>query len=209
MQSWKSSDISSHSGQQATRFRESLFEFASDYIYVLWTDEELVAFIKAEYPQYLQFFSSLKVNVKRADIGRYLFIHRFGGIYCDLDIQLLRNVSEVVEGGLRLASPDRFSSSSAATSSYISTVSFDRPVEFFSYKSWEFEKNLFGIPRSASSRQPRGSIPTPHREVTPIPHSADWKFFDRSIISFPLFSLLLRLTLVTPSSEASKACSYS
>lgn len=197
MQTWKSHDISSHS-KSALHSRESLLKFASDYIYVLWTDNELVDFIRMEYPQYLKFYLSLKLNVKKADIARYLCIHRFGGIYSDLDITLSRNITELVQGGLSFHDKTLFQLAESPTASSISmtlsSINFSRPVDFFTYKSIEFERDTFGLPTSFSTRQRYKKVEKHHESF------AGNALFG-SIKGFPLYMRVIEDAIrCTPSS---------
>lgn len=61
-----------------------------DWEYRLWTDEDNLAFVETEYPEYLDLFINLPKNIMRADVIRYLIMYRIGGLYLDLDYEMLR-----------------------------------------------------------------------------------------------------------------------
>jgi hypothetical protein len=64
--------------------------------YHLWLDSELDAFVEAEYPAYIELFRSYPNPVQRADLGRYLLLHRFGGLYADMDTDCLGSLEPLV-----------------------------------------------------------------------------------------------------------------
>ena len=57
-----------------------------DYEYKLWTDESSIEFIKEFYPWFLPTFMNYNLNIQRADVIRYFVLHKYGGVYMDLDI---------------------------------------------------------------------------------------------------------------------------
>jgi len=54
---------------------------------MFWTDRMLVDFVARHYPDFLATFCSYQNGVMRADAGRYLLMHHFGGVYADLDCE--------------------------------------------------------------------------------------------------------------------------
>ena len=62
-----------------------------EWKHVLWNDEDCEAFIKNEYPQYYQMYMSYDRIIQRSDIVRYLFLHKYGGIYADLDYMVIKD----------------------------------------------------------------------------------------------------------------------
>ena len=44
----------------------------------------------------MRIFNAFNVNIKRWDFARYLILLRFGGLYIDLDVELLKDIKEVV-----------------------------------------------------------------------------------------------------------------
>lgn len=57
-----------------------------DFTYKLWTDELALDFIKTHYPWFLPTYLGYKFDIQRADVIRYFVLHKYGGIYMDLDI---------------------------------------------------------------------------------------------------------------------------
>ncbi|MBL4806284.1 MAG: glycosyltransferase [Rhodobacteraceae bacterium] len=53
--------------------------------YRFWTDEDLHAFVENEYPDMWPLYQIVEKPVQKADIARYLIMHKFGGVYADID----------------------------------------------------------------------------------------------------------------------------
>jgi len=51
-----------------------------------WTDQDIDALIAQHYPWFLETFRAYEYGIQRADAFRYFVLHRYGGIYADLDI---------------------------------------------------------------------------------------------------------------------------
>jgi mannosyltransferase OCH1-like enzyme len=60
------------------------------WTYRLWTDEEMDAHVRASHPALHPVYAAFEKNVMRADVFRYVLMHDFGGLYCDLDYEFLR-----------------------------------------------------------------------------------------------------------------------
>ena len=56
---------------------------------ILWTDRMLLEFVEEHYRDLLDIYCSYRTPVQRADVGRYMILHKFGGVYADLDSECL------------------------------------------------------------------------------------------------------------------------
>jgi mannosyltransferase OCH1-like enzyme len=72
------------------RYREQLLALHPDWKYNFWTDEESLAFVKSEFPDMLDIYVRLPKNIMRVDIIRYMWLYRLGGLYMDMDYEMLR-----------------------------------------------------------------------------------------------------------------------
>ncbi len=61
-----------------------------DWDYKLWTDDDNLAFVKEEFPDFLETFEGYPRNIMRADVIRYLIMYRLGGVYLDTDYEMLK-----------------------------------------------------------------------------------------------------------------------
>ena len=62
-----------------------------DHDYRLWDDETMDTFVEREYPQYYKEYVSFPLTILKIDFCRPLLLHKFGGIYGDLDYLVLHN----------------------------------------------------------------------------------------------------------------------
>lgn len=66
--------------------------------YILWTDQENRNLVKDHYPWFLTTFDNLPTNIMRADVSRYMYMHKYGGIYSDLDMESLSPLDSYILG---------------------------------------------------------------------------------------------------------------
>uniref|UniRef100_A0A1I8HS87 Glycosyl transferase n=1 Tax=Macrostomum lignano TaxID=282301 RepID=A0A1I8HS87_9PLAT len=85
---WKSDRVSAYFAKQL----KSWTDIHPGWTYVLWRDADLDRFVAKHYTGALQKFRSLKENIMRVDMARYLILHHFGGVYADLDYTLVRSL---------------------------------------------------------------------------------------------------------------------
>ena len=62
----------------------------SDCEHMMWDNEEIQELI-AEYPQYENLYNWFPDNISRYDLARYLILHKYGGIYIDMDFFIFKN----------------------------------------------------------------------------------------------------------------------
>jgi len=84
-QTWKSQEIPEEWKSHVASWKR----FHPDWEYLLRTDEDNREFIKEYYPEILSIYDSYTYNIQRADAVRYLILHKFGGLYADMDIECL------------------------------------------------------------------------------------------------------------------------
>ena len=56
-----------------------------EYEYRFYNDEDILAFLKNDFPDFLEGYKKLKYGASKADIWRYLTIYKYGGVYADMD----------------------------------------------------------------------------------------------------------------------------
>src|SRR5262249_48558319 len=57
-----------------------------DFEYVFFDDAEVDAFVKKEFPQYIEIFENFRFRIQKYDFFRYLAVFRLGGFYFDTDV---------------------------------------------------------------------------------------------------------------------------
>ena len=64
--------------------------------YEFWTDARNRQLIADYYPEFLEMYDSYPYGIQRSDAARYFILHKYGGVYADLDIQPRRPVGEIL-----------------------------------------------------------------------------------------------------------------
>ena len=80
-QTWKTTEIPDEWKDAVNSCKE-----IHDYKYILWTDEDMIIFVKKEFPHLYELYTSYKYDIQRCDAFRYLVLYKYGGIYLDMDI---------------------------------------------------------------------------------------------------------------------------
>lgn len=92
-QTWKTEDVPSHWATSSEAWKA----LHPDWIYLLWTDADIEAYIEALWPDAVPIFERLEEPIQRVDLWRYFVLRDFGGIYCDLDIRPKDCIGPVLE----------------------------------------------------------------------------------------------------------------
>tara|TARA_R110000796_G_scaffold74470_1_gene167545 strand:+ start:1767 stop:2438 length:672 start_codon:yes stop_codon:yes gene_type:complete len=69
----------------------------NQYIYKLWDESDCYDLIREDYPEYEDLWDDFRFEIQKCDFIRYLILHRYGGIYLDLDIYPIRDMTELFE----------------------------------------------------------------------------------------------------------------
>jgi mannosyltransferase OCH1-like enzyme len=85
-QTWKSNSIP----KKWLLFVKKVQTLNPGWSYKLWTDEDNDEFVKKEFPDFYQIFTGFSRNIMRADAIRYLIMYKYGGVYLDLDYEVLK-----------------------------------------------------------------------------------------------------------------------
>jgi hypothetical protein len=92
-QTWKDAAVPA----AFSRYMESWKRFHPGWEFKLWTDADLAGFVDSRCPEYGNLFHSYPQPIMRADLGRYLVLREFGGIYADLDAEAVASVKPLLE----------------------------------------------------------------------------------------------------------------
>ena len=85
-QTWKSRELSEPLAGYCSSWRR----LNPDCEYRFYDDARCTDFVRSEYPELAALYDSLPLAIMRADLFRYLVIHRIGGLYCDIDMECLQ-----------------------------------------------------------------------------------------------------------------------
>ena len=71
-------------------YQEKLHALHPDWEHKIWSDEDNLAFVEREFPDMLDIYLKLPKNIMRVDVIRYFLLYRVGGLYLDMDYEMLR-----------------------------------------------------------------------------------------------------------------------
>lgn len=64
------------------------------WLYHYTTDVENRQYVQEQFPKYLETYDNLPYPIQRADMIRYMYLYKMGGVYSDLDIVPIRPLSD-------------------------------------------------------------------------------------------------------------------
>jgi len=91
MQTWKNKDVPSEWKSSLN----SVKKIMPDWKYVLMTDEDNLNFVKTHFPDFVKTYKSLEYPIMKADAIRYMFLYVYGGVYMDLDIEVVKEFDDL------------------------------------------------------------------------------------------------------------------
>jgi hypothetical protein len=92
-QTWISADVP----PRLRGYRDSWLRHHPDWEHHLWTDADNFRLISERYPDFLPYFASTVPPILRIDLVRLAYLHAFGGVYADLDYELLKPVDPLLD----------------------------------------------------------------------------------------------------------------
>lgn len=69
---------------------QSVRRYHKGWEYRLWTDEAMDRHVRIQHPDLYRVFTRFERQIMRVDVFRYVLMHDFGGLYCDLDYEFVR-----------------------------------------------------------------------------------------------------------------------
>lgn len=76
--------------------RDSWLVQNPDWTYVCWNVKRADELVKHHYAHHLELYKNYPYPIQRCDVARYFFLHRYGGLYADMDYHCNKPWSEVV-----------------------------------------------------------------------------------------------------------------
>ncbi len=68
-----------------------------DFEYIVWNDSDIEEFVKKNYPQYIDLYNLYPLTLCKIDFTRFLILHKYGGIFSDMDIYVVKNFYDVLQ----------------------------------------------------------------------------------------------------------------
>lgn len=66
-------------------------EHHPDYHYILWDNYLVNTLLNRHYPWFSETYREFKYFINKVDAARLMIIHRYGGIYADLDVEAVKS----------------------------------------------------------------------------------------------------------------------
>lgn len=85
-QTWKTDEIP----KKWVPFAHKVKALNPDWEYKLWADSDNDEFVQKEFPDFYETFQGFSRGIMRADVIRYLIMYKIGGVYLDLDYEMLQ-----------------------------------------------------------------------------------------------------------------------
>jgi len=64
-----------------------------EFTYIMWDNDMIVELIKKTFPQFMVIYDSYPKLVQKVDAAKYIILYHFGGIYIDMDLECIHNLS--------------------------------------------------------------------------------------------------------------------
>jgi mannosyltransferase OCH1-like enzyme len=84
-QQWKTGEMPVH----FAAWRSALLRTFPEHRHILWTDETQRGLVAEHYGWFLETYDAYPRGILRADAARVFILHRYGGLYLDLDYEVL------------------------------------------------------------------------------------------------------------------------
>ena len=79
------------------QYSKALREMNPSWQYKFWSDEDNYNLIKDHYGWFLPTYEAYKWPVQKADACRYFYMHRYGGVYLDFDMEPIRPIVKLIK----------------------------------------------------------------------------------------------------------------
>ena len=76
--------------------KQNWIDLHDDWLYVFWNDDMLREIVDLHYHFFLQKYDSYPYFIQKVDAARIFMLHRYGGIYSDMDLKPLRKMDELL-----------------------------------------------------------------------------------------------------------------
>lgn len=75
---------------------DNIGKYAPNHKFVIFDDKDIIRFLKKNYPKrVLETFCSLRKGAHKADLFRYCYLYKYGGVYIDIKTVLMKNIEDI------------------------------------------------------------------------------------------------------------------
>ena len=75
---------------------QTCVDMSPDFEHILWNNSMVLDMLHKHFPAHVENYNSYSYGVQRADAARYFILHKYGGIYIDMDIECKAPLSDVI-----------------------------------------------------------------------------------------------------------------
>lgn len=93
-QTWKDHNVPRHIYKES--WQDSWKNMSPDWEYKFWTDEDNERLVRDDYSMFWDTFQKVDKGVVKSDLCRILYLHKYGGIYADMDFICLRDLTPIL-----------------------------------------------------------------------------------------------------------------
>jgi hypothetical protein len=68
-----------------------------EYEYRFYDDDDIINFIRDNFPAYLEAYKKIKYGASRADLWRYLIMYKYGGVYAEMDCRCINPLRQWID----------------------------------------------------------------------------------------------------------------
>lgn len=83
--------------ERLKKYRDSWSEKNPDWFRMEWDLEKSETLVRLFYPEHLEMYKFYPYQIQRCDMVRYCFLHRYGGLYADMDFFCNKPFSQVLD----------------------------------------------------------------------------------------------------------------
>ncbi len=82
--------------KECSKYEETWINKNPDWFHVVWDTRRSRELVKNCYPQHQELYDGYRWEIQRCDAVRYFFLHRYGGLYADMDYVCHKPWTDVV-----------------------------------------------------------------------------------------------------------------
>ena len=82
--------------QKYRKWQNSWKENNNNYQYIFWDKKSIYKLLEENYPEYYEEYISLDKIIKKCDAARYFILHKYGGVYADLDTISYKSIDSLL-----------------------------------------------------------------------------------------------------------------
>lgn len=78
------------------KYRDSWLIKNPDWTYICWNLERCSKLVYTYYPEHREMYEQYSYQIQKCDCVRYFILHRYGGVYADMDYYCVKNFTDVL-----------------------------------------------------------------------------------------------------------------